>query len=85
MSTIVLELIKMDLRVLQESAGKTQAALAELTKLAQSELSKIDGPGVPHGLELSSRDSAVTSKGLLRRQAHHSPRRLNHQRQRTPG
>jgi predicted transcriptional regulator len=36
------ELIEMDLRVLRESAGKTQAELAELTKLAQSELSKIE-------------------------------------------
>jgi transcriptional regulator with XRE-family HTH domain len=36
------DLIEMDLRVLRESAGKTQAELAELTKLAQSELSKIE-------------------------------------------
>lgn len=36
------DLIEMDLRTLRESAGKTQAELAELTKLAQSELSKIE-------------------------------------------
>jgi predicted transcriptional regulator len=34
--------IEMDLRALRESAGKTQIELAELTKLAQSELSKIE-------------------------------------------
>ena len=36
------ELIEMDLRVLRESAGKTQIELAQLSKLAQSELSKIE-------------------------------------------
>ena len=36
------ELIEMDLRALRESAGKTQVELAELSKLAQSELSKIE-------------------------------------------
>lgn len=36
------ELIEMDLRALRESAGKTQTELAELSKLAQSELSKIE-------------------------------------------
>ena len=36
------DLIEMDLRALRESAGKTQIELAELTKLAQSELSKIE-------------------------------------------
>jgi predicted transcriptional regulator len=36
------ELIEMDLRALRQSAGKTQVELAELSKLAQSELSKIE-------------------------------------------
>jgi len=36
------ELVEMDLRLLRESTGKTQIELAELTKLAQSELSKIE-------------------------------------------
>jgi transcriptional regulator with XRE-family HTH domain len=36
------ELIEMDLRILRESAGKTQSELAQLSKLAQSELSKIE-------------------------------------------
>ena len=36
------ELIELDLRALRESAGTTQEELAELTKLAQSELSKIE-------------------------------------------
>ena len=36
------ELIEMDLRVLRESAGKTQIELAQLSKLAQSDLSKIE-------------------------------------------
>ena len=39
------ELIEMDLRALRESAGKTQVELAELSKLAQSELSKIERRG----------------------------------------
>ncbi len=36
------ELVEMDLRALRESAGKTQTELALLSKLAQSELSKIE-------------------------------------------
>ncbi len=36
------ELVEIDLRALRESAGKTQTELAELSKLAQSELSKIE-------------------------------------------
>lgn len=36
------EMIEMDLRALRESAGKTQAEFAELSKMAQSELSKIE-------------------------------------------
>lgn len=39
------ELIEMDLRTLRESAGRTQTELAEVAKLAQPELSKIERRG----------------------------------------
>ena len=75
------ELVEMDLRALRESAGKTQTELALLSKLAQSELSKIRAPRRPHGLDYpalrrGSRRQARGERGL-RRHPDHSPRRLS--------